>query len=163
MSHESTEKHPPDAGQHPARHRGAREPGPIHRRFHANPALSLTTKIVVTTVGTLVILTGLVMMVAPGPGIVAIVLGLAILATEYEWAHRWLVKARQKAHEARLKAERMDPKVRRRRLLIAGVLLVVVAVGVAAYVRVYDWPTFAEDGWDWLQSLAGWVPELPGM
>lgn len=102
-------------------------------------------------------------MVTPGPGIVGIVLGLAILATEYDWADRWLVKAREKAHQARLKAEAMDPKVRRRRLLLGGLAFLVVAGVLVAYVAAYDWPGFAVDGWDWLQGLAGWVPELPGM
>jgi uncharacterized protein (TIGR02611 family) len=131
--------------------------------MHAHPALALTTKIVVTTVGVLVIVAGLVMMVAPGPGILGVIVGLAILATEWDWADRWLRKARQKAHEARIKAEQMDPRVRRRRLLIGGLSLVLVAAVVVTYVVVYDWPGYALDGWDWLQSMAGWVPDLPGM
>jgi uncharacterized protein (TIGR02611 family) len=131
--------------------------------MHAHPALALTTKIVVTTVGVLVIVAGLVMMVAPGPGILGVIVGLAILATEWDWADRWLRKARQKAHEARIKAEQLDPRVRRRRLLIGGLSLVLVAAVVVTYVVVYDWPGYALDGWDWLQSMAGWVPDLPGM
>lgn len=106
---------------------------------------------------------GIVMMVTPGPGIVGIVLGLAILATEYEWADRWLAKAREKAHEARLKAEALDPKVRRRRLLLTGLVFLVVVGLVIVYVVAFDWPGFAVDGWDWVQGLGGWVPELPGM
>jgi uncharacterized protein (TIGR02611 family) len=125
--------------------------------------LALTTKIVVTTLGLLVLAGGVVMMVTPGPGIVAIILGLGILATEYDRAHDWLVKAREKAHEAKVKAENMDPRVRRRRLLLAGLAVLVLVAALAVYVAVYDWPTYALDGWDWLQGLAGWIPELPGM
>ena len=33
---------------------------------------------------------GLVMIVAPGPGLLTIALGLAMLATEFKWAQRWL-------------------------------------------------------------------------
>ena len=113
--------------------------------------------------GTLVLVAGLVMMVTPGPGIVGIVLGLAILATEYDWAERWLVKAREKAHQARLKAAAMDPKVRRRRLLLGALALVVCVAAIVGYVAAYDWPGFAIRGWDWVQGLAGWIPELPGM
>lgn len=158
MSHKSTDEHPHEAGEQPARHRGS-----LHRRLHANPALSLTTKLVVTTVGTLVLLAGVLMMVTPGPGIVGIALGLAILSTEYQWAHRWLEKAREKAHEARLKAAAMDPRVRRRRLLLVGLVVLALAAAVVGYVLAYDWPHFAVDGWDWVQALAGWVPDLPGM
>lgn len=154
----TTEEHPPEAGSRPARERSS-----LHRRLHANPALSLTTKIAVTTIGVLVLLGGVLMMVTPGPGIVGIALGLAILATEYEWAHRWLQKARDKAHEARLRAEAMDPKVRRRQLLVSGLVVLALTAGVVTYVAIYDWPTVAVAGWDWVQGLAGWVPDLPGM
>ena len=153
-----TESTPPDADGRRSRPRGR-----LHRRLHANPALSLTTKLLVTTLGTLVMVGGLVMMVTPGPGVLGIVLGLAILATEYAWAERWLAKARERAHEAKLKAEAMDPKVRRRRLVLTGLLFLAVAGAVALYVLLYDWPGFAIDSWDWLQSLAEWLPELPGM
>lgn len=142
---------------------GGRERGRLHRKLHSHPVLALTTKIVVTLVGGLVLLAGVIMIFTPGQGILAIVLGLAILATEYAWAERWLRKARDKAAEARRRAEAMDPKVRRRRLLLAGLVLLVVVGAAVAYLATYDWPTFAVDGWDWVQSLAGWVPDLPGM
>jgi uncharacterized protein (TIGR02611 family) len=131
--------------------------------MHANPALSLTTKLLVTTLGTLVVVAGLVMMVTPGPGLLGIVLGLAILSTEYDWADRWLVAARRKLHEARLKAEAMDPKVRRRRLMLTGAGFLAVTGAVVSYVVLFSWPPFFLDGWDWLQGLVGWVPDLPGM
>jgi uncharacterized protein (TIGR02611 family) len=137
--------------------------GRVHQKLHAHPALALTTKIVVTAVGILVIGAGLLMMVTPGPGIVAIAVGLAILATEWDWADRWLVAARRKAHEAKLKAEAMDPKVRRRRIAITALVTVLVATAVIVYVALYDWPGPAVSGWNWLQDMAGWVPELPGM
>ena len=38
---------------------------------------------------------GVVMIVAPGPAIVVIPIGLAILATEYAWARRYLSKFKQ--------------------------------------------------------------------
>ena len=140
-----------------------RERGPLHRKLHSHPVLAVTTKVVVTLVGGLVMLAGVVMLFTPGQGILAIVLGLAILATEYAWAERWLKKARDRAAEAKRRAAEMDPKVRRRRLLLAGVATLLVVGAVVAYLATYDWPTFAVDGWDWVQSLAGWVPDLPGM
>lgn len=146
-----------------SRHDHERPRGPLHRRLHSNPVLSLTTKIVVAVVGTLVIVVGVVMLVTPGPAFVLIPLGLAILATEFRFARRWLHWARLKAEAAKAKAEAMDPAVRRRRLLLMGVAVLVVVGAVAVYVAVYDWPTFAVGGWNWVQSLAGWVPDLPGM
>lgn len=38
---------------------------------------------------------GIIMIVAPGPAIVMIPIGLAILATEYAWARRYLNKLKQ--------------------------------------------------------------------
>lgn len=151
---EADQQEPPGSG---------RERGRIHQKLHSHPVLSLTTKIVVTVVGTLVLLAGVVMIFTPGQGILAIILGLAILATEYAWAERWLRAAKDKAAEAKRRAGAMDPKVRRRRLLLTGVVVLVVVGATVAYLVAYDWPAFAVDGWDWLQSLAGWVPELPGM
>ncbi|HEX6517757.1 MAG TPA: PGPGW domain-containing protein [Nocardioidaceae bacterium] len=142
---------------------GTRLRGRLHQRLHSHPFLALTTKVVVTTVGVLVLLGGLVMLAAPGPGILGIVLGLAILATEWDWAERWLHAAREKAREARRRAEAMDPRVRRRRLIVTGAVVAVVVGAVTGYVAVYGWPTAAVDGWNWMQELAGWLPELPGM
>jgi hypothetical protein len=53
--------------------------------------------------------------------------------------------------------------VRRRRLYLSGAAFLAVTGTVAAYVAFYDWPGFAVDGWNWVQGLAGWIPELPGM
>ena len=135
----------------------------LHTRAHANPVTGLVTKVVVTCVGTLVVVAGLVMMVAPGPGIVAIIVGLAILSTEWAWADRWVDRLRGYAHEAAEKARNMDPAVRRRRIALTVLALVVVGGAVWGYLYVYDWPDFAIDGWDWLQGLSTVVPELPGM
>ena len=39
-----------------------------------------------------ILLVGIVMIVLPGPAIVVIPIGLALLATEYAWARRYLQK-----------------------------------------------------------------------
>jgi len=56
-------------------------------------------RIAVTVVGFVVLLAGLVMMVTPGPGIVVILLGLAILATEWAWAERALDRAKARGQD----------------------------------------------------------------
>ncbi len=57
-------------------------------------------KVVLTIVGGAVTIVGLIMMVAPGPGLIVIVLGLWILAQEFDWAERRLDKIQDKAMEA---------------------------------------------------------------
>lgn len=57
-------------------------------------------RIGVTLLGLLLLAAGAVMMVTPGPGIVAIIAGLAVLATEYTWAEVMLDRVKEKARRA---------------------------------------------------------------
>ena len=45
-------------------------------------------------VGVAVLLAGVMMVVLPGPAVVVIPLGLAILALEFDWARHWLERVR---------------------------------------------------------------------
>ena len=54
-------------------------------------------RVVVLIVGGTVLLTGLVMLVTPGPGLVVILIGLATLASEFPWARRLLTRVREEA------------------------------------------------------------------
>jgi uncharacterized protein (TIGR02611 family) len=56
----------------------------------ANPAGRLTLKIVVGVLGTALVIGGLIMVPFPGPGWLIVFGGLALLATEFAWAHRVL-------------------------------------------------------------------------
>ena len=53
----------------------------------------------VTIIGVGLLLVGVGLMVLPGPGILLIVAGLAVLATEYVWAQRLLVRAKDRAEQ----------------------------------------------------------------
>jgi tellurite resistance protein TerC len=56
----------------------------------------IARRIVITLIGGTVLLLGIVMLVTPGPGLVVIPAGLAILAIEFAWARRWLRKMRER-------------------------------------------------------------------
>jgi hypothetical protein len=58
-------------------------------------------RVAVTIAGVLVLIAGAAMLVLPGPGIVVIIAGLAILATQYVWAERLLKVAKEKANQAK--------------------------------------------------------------
>lgn len=45
-------------------------------------------KIIVGIIGAILILTGILLLVLPGPGLVLIALGILVLASEFEWAKR---------------------------------------------------------------------------
>jgi uncharacterized protein (TIGR02611 family) len=94
--------------------------------------LDLTYRIGVFVVGGLIVLAGLAMLVLPGPGWLVIILGVAVLATEFAWAERLL--ARVKGWAERAKDAALDPKRRRRNKWIAGVGIVAVALSAFAYV-----------------------------
>jgi uncharacterized protein (TIGR02611 family) len=57
-------------------------------------------RIAVTVVGFTLIAAGLVMLVVPGPGLLAIVAGFAVLATEYTWARRALDETKRRSRSA---------------------------------------------------------------
>jgi len=57
-------------------------------------------RVVVTLVGAAVVVVGLALMPLPGPGLLIVAVGLAILATEYAWARRLLDRTRDKARDA---------------------------------------------------------------
>jgi len=61
--------------------------------------IKVVRRVIVSVVGATVVLIGIALLVLPGPAFVVIPLGLAILATEYAWARRWLKKARRIASE----------------------------------------------------------------
>jgi uncharacterized protein (TIGR02611 family) len=57
-------------------------------------------RIAVSVFGGVLVLVGLALLVLPGPGLVLIIAGLAILASDYVWAQRALNFARDKAKQA---------------------------------------------------------------
>lgn len=54
----------------------------------------------VALLGSATLLTGIVLLVLPGPGIPLIALGLLILATEFAWAERALHQVKQRSAAA---------------------------------------------------------------
>jgi hypothetical protein len=63
--------------------------------------LRRSTRLVADTVlGYVLLGLGLVMLVTPGPGIVAVIAGLAVLGRHYRWAHRLRGMAMGRVHDA---------------------------------------------------------------
>ncbi|GAB2686847.1 PGPGW domain-containing protein [Thalassiella azotivora] len=56
-------------------------------------------RVAVTVVGSVVLVAGALMLVLPGPGLLGVAAGLAILATEYHWARRYVHRVRERAHQ----------------------------------------------------------------
>jgi tellurite resistance protein TerC len=77
----------------------------------AHAALRQLRRIVVAVMGGTVLLTGVAMLVLPGPGMVVIAVGLSLLATEFVWARRLLRKAEE---QGRSWAGKLQERRRRR-------------------------------------------------
>ena len=84
----------------------------LARRWYDHPALvpfkvvgrfirRSGKRVAVTIAGLAVVLAGAAMLILPGPGILVIIAGLALLATEYVWAQRLLKLARERATQAK--------------------------------------------------------------
>jgi len=61
-------------------------------------------RLIILVVGITVVAAGIAMFVLPGPGILVVIAGLAILATEFVWARHLLQRARGYAEKAKDKA-----------------------------------------------------------
>jgi uncharacterized protein (TIGR02611 family) len=60
------------------------------------PGANVTYRIVVGVVGTVVLVVGIIAIPYPGPGWAIVFLGLAILATEFEWARHALTWTKER-------------------------------------------------------------------
>ncbi|HJR26361.1 MAG TPA: PGPGW domain-containing protein, partial [Acidimicrobiales bacterium] len=61
-------------------------------------------RMAIFVVGVALLAAGVVMLVLPGPGLLVIIAGLAVLATEFAWAERLLDRAKEQAERAKDKA-----------------------------------------------------------
>lgn len=86
---------------------GARRPRALHHVVGM-----AARRVVVTAIGCAVLAAGVVMMITPGPGLLVLAGGLAILGTEYDWAQRALVEVRRRSRAA---YDRARARVRSRR------------------------------------------------
>ncbi|MDJ0464843.1 TIGR02611 family protein [Streptomyces sp. H27-C3] len=98
----------------------------------ASRTLHISWQVGVFVIGLAVVAAGIVMLPLPGPGWLVIFGGMAIWATEFVWAQLVLRWTKHKVTEAAQKA--LDPKVRRRNIILTTIGLVIIAVLVGIYV-----------------------------
>ena len=56
---------------------------------------NLARRIAIAVVGATILVIGVIMLVTPGPAIVVIPIGLAVLSIEFAWARHWLKRVRR--------------------------------------------------------------------
>ncbi|MER7485420.1 TIGR02611 family protein [Streptomyces sp. NPDC126497] len=117
-----------DGGEGPVeRGLGSRAPEFVKARR----ALHLSWQVGVFIVGLAVVVAGIIMLPLPGPGWVVIFGGMAIWATEFVWAQLVLRWTKRKVTEAAQRA--LDPKVRRRNIILTSAGLVIIAALAGFY------------------------------
>ena len=78
----------------------------IIKAIHLHEAPALVRRVIIGVIGGSILLFGIALLILPGPAMVVIPLGLAMLGTEFVWARRWLQKARALLKETRDKINR---------------------------------------------------------
>ena len=96
-------------------------------------------RLALETLGWLLVVVGIAALVLPGPGLLAIFAGLALLSQQYDWAERRLEPVKEKA----LKAAAESVETWGRVLVSVTVALVLIACGVL---------------WIWYPPAPGWWP-----
>ncbi|MEV4923494.1 TIGR02611 family protein [Streptomyces roseoverticillatus] len=115
---------------------GAAQPGLGSRAPHfikRSRALHVSWQVGVFIVGLAVVVAGIIMLPLPGPGWLVIFAGMAIWATEFVWAQLVLRWTKRKVTEAAQRA--LDPRVRRRNIILTVTGLVI----AGALAGIYLW------------------------
>lgn len=68
-------------------------------------------RILLESLGWILVVVGIAALVLPGPGLLALFAGVALLATQYEWAERRLEPVRKKAQQAAADSVKTLPRV----------------------------------------------------
>ncbi|MBT2403330.1 MULTISPECIES: TIGR02611 family protein [unclassified Streptomyces] len=117
----------------------AAEEAPLGSRapefIKARRTLHLSWQVGVFIIGLAVVVGGIIMLPLPGPGWLVIFGGMAIWATEFVWAQLVLRWTKRKVSEAAKRA--MDPRVRRRNIILTSIGLVVAGALIGIYLWKY--------------------------
>jgi len=99
--------------------------------------MQMAKRFAVTIVGVALLAVGAALMVLPGPGILLIVAGLAVLASEYAWARRLLGGAKKQAQRVQQESVKSPVRTAMTFVFAAGL----VGTGVAMFlVDDVTWP-----------------------
>jgi uncharacterized protein (TIGR02611 family) len=112
-------------------------------RIKAKPTTRRLYRLVVGVVGAAIVVLGIVLLPAPGPGWAIIFVGLAVLASEFEWAQRLLDYAKRHVH-------RWTTWLTRQSLVVRAL----VGLAVLALVLGIFWTYFA------VMGVPAWLPDV---
>ena len=106
---------------------------------------STAKRVVLETAGWLLILVGIAALILPGPGLLALFAGVALLATQYEWAERRLEPVKKAAMRAAADSVKSWPRIIVSTLGVLWLIGLGISWGVGRDVPRW-WP-FADKWW----------------
>ena len=98
----------------------------IRSWFKKTPIGRLVWRVIIGLIGGLITVFGAIALVGPGPGILIVLAGLGILATEFAWAARVMVHTRTYAQKAADKAG--IPKWAQLAMIAVGAVISIVVI-----------------------------------
>lgn len=101
----------------------------------------------VTLVGVCLVLGGIALIPLPGPGMLLVVAGLAVLATEYVWARRLLRRAKTEAERAQEEAVASPLRIATTVLSALTVCGVGITMLLVEDIRWPIWDSLADSVW----------------
>ena len=107
----------------------------FRERIRSRRSLDTAWRTLVFTLGLTLLLAGVLMLVIPGPGWATIILGLVVLASEFTWATRVLDPVKEAARRASEAA--LDPRRRRRNLILGAIAGVLIGIATWWYLATY--------------------------
>lgn len=116
------------------------------------PGLDLSYRILVGVIGGVVLAGGVMMIPYPGPGWLVVFAGLAILGTEFQWAHKLLHAARRRYDQWTAWMRRQSTGLRLVLMTLTGVVMLITLWAVNAFGLVAG--AIGLD-WSWLQGPIG--------
>jgi hypothetical protein len=96
-------------------------------------------RVVLETLGWVLVVAGIAALVLPGPGLLGIFAGLALLSQQYEWAERRLEPVKEKALQAAAESVETWPRI----VLSATCAALLIVAGIV---------------WIWSPPAPGWWP-----
>ncbi|MBU3716348.1 MAG: hypothetical protein FGM63_04855 [Candidatus Nanopelagicaceae bacterium] len=102
----------------------------FRQQIKSNPYGSLVWRVFIGVVGGLITIIGTIFLFAPGPGLLVLLAGLGILATEYAWAANAIRKTKSIAQST---SEKFHIPLWVKYLLIAGGALFSIVLLVILY------------------------------
>jgi len=100
---------------------------------------SAARRIVLETLGWILVVAGIAALVLPGPGLLMVFAGLALLSQQYDWAERRVEPVKERALKAAAEGVETVPRI----VMSVVFALLLVAVGVL---------------WIWSPAAPGWWP-----